>query len=302
MENGTLAKELRRATCLGRATHWSATIYTFDGVRLPRLMREVWRLREMSYREVGITLSDDVSGNAMDMDGVCRQLVVWDDEARRLVGGYRYVVGADVVGCERLSVSRYFALSQRFVSDFLPRAMELGRSFISPEYQSAAGRHTIYALDALGEGLGRVVEALDVRYLFGRVTLYPALCGEARDLLLGFMRYIFPPRERLLVARVPLGVGLSRFRCRQIFVGETLAENYRILLSRMRDLQSVVPPIISSYIRLSPSMQTFDVYENGDLGGVVEAAIMLTVEDFYDDIKRRYLSNSVPQSSRGVVV
>lgn len=302
MENGALARELRRATCLGRATHWSATIYTFDGARLPRLMREVWRLREMSYREVGITLSGDVGGNAMDMDGVSRQLVVWDDEARRIVGGYRYVVGVDVMGCERLSLSRYFSLSQRFVNDFLPRAMELSRSFVSPEYQNTAGRHTIYALDALWEGLGRIVEALNVRYLFGRVTLYPSMCSEARDLLLGFMRYIFPPRERLMVARLPIGVGLSRFRCRQIFVGETLAENYRILLSRMRDLQCAVPPIISSYMRLSPSMQTFDVYENSDLGGVVETAIMLTVEDFYDDIKRRYLSNAVSRSSRRVVV
>ncbi|MBQ2142725.1 MAG: GNAT family N-acetyltransferase [Alistipes sp.] len=265
-------------------------------------MREVWRLREMSYREVGITLSGDVGGNAMDMDGVSRQLVVWDDEARRIVGGYRYVVGVDVMGCERLSLSRYFSLSQRFVNDFLPRAMELSRSFVSPEYQNTAGRHTIYALDALWEGLGRIVEALNVRYLFGRVTLYPSMCSEARDLLLGFMRYIFPPRERLMVARLPIGVGLSRFRCRQIFVGETLAENYRILLSRMRDLQCAVPPIISSYMRLSPSMQTFDVYENSDLGGVVETAIMLTVEDFYDDIKRRYLSNAVSRSSRRVVV
>ena len=301
MENDAVARELRRATCLGEATHWSASIYTFDGARFPHLMREVWRLRAISYRDVGVSLDGDVGGNASDVDGSCRQLVVWDDVLKRVVGGYRYTFAADVAP-EQLAVGRYYRLSKRFVNDYLPYSMELGRSFISPEYQSAAGRHTIYALDALWEGLGRVVEALDVRYLFGRVTLYPAMCGEARDLLLGFMRYIFPPRERLLVARVPLGVGLSRFRCRQIFVGETLAENYRILLSRMRDLQSVVPPIISSYIRLSPSMQTFDVYENGDLGGVVETAIMLTVEDFYDDIKRRYLSNSVPQSSRGVVV
>jgi hypothetical protein len=253
-------------------------------------MREVWRLREMSYREVGVALSGDVGGNAMDMDGVCRQLIVWDDEVRRIVGGYRYIVGAEVAGCERLSLSRYFSLSQRFVNDFLPRAMELSRSFVSPEYQCAVGRRTIYALDALWEGVGRLVEALDVRYLFGRVTLYPSLSTLARELLVGFMRYIFPSRERLMRAHAPLDVGLSRYRCRQIFVGETLAENYRILVSRMRDLQCAIPPIISSYMRLSPSMQTFDAYENSDLGGVAEVAIMLTVDDFYPEIKRRYLS------------
>ena len=61
-------------------------------------------------------------------------------------------------------------------------------------------------------------------------------------------------------------------------------------MSLMRRMRRVVPPIISSYMRLSPTMQTFDTYENGDLGDVAEAAIMLTVDDFYDGVKRRYLS------------
>ena len=283
-----VARELRRATALGRATRWPASIYTFDGARCPRLMREVWRLRSESYHDVGVTL-DDMGGNASDVDGTCRQLIVWDDVAHQIAGGYRYVVCADVPS-NSLTVGRYFTLSERFVRDYLPCSLELGRSFVSPEYQSSAGRHTIYALDALWEGLGRVVVSLGVRYLFGRVTLYPSLGAQARDLLVGFMRYLFPPRELLLRARSPLGVGLSRFRCRQIFVGETLGENYRILISRMRDLQCAVPPIISSYMRLSPTMQTFDTYVNGDLDNVAETAIMLTVDDFYDDIKRRYLT------------
>lgn len=301
MENDAVARELRRATCLGEATHWSASIYTFDGARFPHLMREVWRLRAISYRDVGVSLDGDVGGNASDVDGSCRQLVVWDDVLKRVVGGYRYTFAADVAP-EQLAVGRYYRLSKRFVNDYLPYSMELGRSFISPEYQSAMSRYTIYALDALWEGLGRVIVATDVRYLFGRVTLYPSLCSEARDLLIGFMRYIFPSHDRLLLARTPLGVGLSRFRCRQIFVGETLSENYRILQSRMRDMQSVIPPIISSYMRLSPTMQTFETYENGDLGGVAETAILLTLDDFYDDIKRRYLSNGTPPSSRTMVV
>lgn len=301
MGNDAVARELRRATCLGGATHWAASIYTFDGARFPHLMREVWRLRSISYRGVGVSLDGDVGGDASDVDGSCRQLVVWDDVLKRVVGGYRYAFGADVMP-EQLAVGRYYRLSKRFVNDYLPYSMELGRSFISPEYQSAMSRHTIYALDALWEGLGRVVVTRDVRYLFGRVTLYPSLCGEACNLLVGFMRYIFPSHERLLLARTPLSVGLSRFRCRQIFVGETLGENYRILQSRMRDMQCVIPPIISSYMRLSPTMQTFDMYENGDLGGVTEAAILLTVDDFYDDIKRRYLSFDVKQRNGTVMV
>ena len=280
---------MRSATFLGRATHCNSDIYTFDGAQYPALMREVWRLRDMSFKEVGVALSDSVNGCAADCDGSCRQLVVWDSAVGEIVGGYRYSLGAEVAP-ESLSIWRYFSLSQRFVNDYLPSALELGRTFVSPHYQRGAGHRTIYALDALWEGLGRVVLESDVHYLFGRVTLYPSLGVRARNLLVGFMRYLFPSREMLVSAREPIRMGLSRYRCRKLFVGETIAENYRILISLLRRMRRVVPPIISSYMRLSPTMQTFDTYENRDLGGVAEAAIMLTVDDFYDGIKRRYLS------------
>lgn len=288
-ERELLEEELRSATFLGRATHCNSDIYTFDGAQHPALMHEVWRLRDMSFKEVGVALSDSVNGCAADCDGSCRQLVVWDSAVGEIVGGYRYSLGAEVAP-ESLSIWRYFSLSQRFINDYLPSALELGRSFVSPEYKCGGERHRMYALDALWEGLGRVVLESDVHYLFGRVTLYPSLGVRARNLLVGFMRYLFPSREMLVSAREPIRMGLSRYRCRKLFVGETIAENYRILISLLRRMRRVVPPIISSYMRLSPTMQTFDTYENRDLGGVAEAAIMLTVDDFYDGIKRRYLS------------
>ena len=280
---------MRSATFLGRATHCNSDIYTFDGAQHPALMREVWRLRDISFKEVGVALGDSVNGCASDCDGSCRQLVVWDSAVGEIVGGYRYSLGAEVAP-ESLSIWRYFSLSQHFINDYLPSALELGRSFVSPEYKCGGERHRMYALDALWEGLGRVVVESDVHYLFGRVTLYPSLGVRARNLLVGFMRYLFPSREMLVSAREPIRMGLSRYRCRKLFVGETIAENYRILISLLRRMRRVVPPIISSYMRLSPTMQTFDTYENRDLGGVAEAAIMLTVDDFYDGIKRRYLS------------
>ena len=284
-----LREELRHAVCIGRATHCNADIYTFDGARCPNLMHEVWRLRQLSYGGVGVSLGGDAAGNRADVDGTCRQLIVWDDLQCQIVGGYRYTLCAEVAK-ERLSLWRYFTFTPHFENDYLPYAVELGRSFVSPDYQSASHRNTIFALDAVWEGLGRVVAGADVRYLFGRVTLYPSLGVRARNLLVGFMRYIFPARKLLMRARRPFEAGVSRYRCGQIFVGETLQNNYKILLSRLRSMHHVMPPILSSYMRLSPSMQAFDCYLNNDLGDVVEMAIMLTVDDFYDDVKRRYLT------------
>ena len=285
-KSAMLSEELRCATYLGRATRWNADIYSVEGGCSPYILAEICRLRKASYKSVGVELDDGV-GCAQDMDGTYRQLIVWDGNRGEIVGGYRYAVGRDVAA-ERLSLSRYFELSEEFKRLYLKRGIELGRSFVSPNYQCGANRLTIYALDALWEGIARVVRRTDAEYLFGRVTLYEELGVRARNLLVGYMQYGALPIGGLMVAREPCKVGISRRRFNQIFNGATPEDNYKILLSRMRSMRRRVPPIISSYLRLSPSLQLFGSYRNKDLGGVVESAIMLTIADFYEDIKRRY--------------
>lgn len=288
----TIDEELRRAHSLGRARHGDMTIYTFDGSRCPVLMRRVLSLRAQSFGAVGV-MGDEMSGvERVDIDGTYRQLIVWDNEAWDVVGGYRYAVGRDVVP-EQLSLWRYYRLSSRFMGDYLPYCLELGRSFVALRYQSGGVVGSIYALDALWEGLAKVVERCGVKYLVGRVTLYPSMSVDARDLLVGFMRYAYPADGPLIVAREPQRIGIGRRRFSEIFVGSTLRDNYKILLSCMRSMRCMIPPIISSYMRLSPSLQVFDAYQNHDLGDVVEMGIMLTVADIYEDVKRRYFSDEV---------
>lgn len=292
MDISAIREELCEAHYLGRARRWPVQLYSFDGSRCPHLMRRVQYLRGQSFGAVGVVGREMEGADEADEDGTYRQLVVWDDRAGDVVGGYRYAVGRDVVPA-RLSLSRYFRLSTHFVTEYLPYTLELGRSFVAPHYQRGGAAGTIYALDALWEALARVVCECDARYLVGRVTLYPSLGVRARNLLVGFLRFVFPSREMLFAAHEPFSVGISRRRFRRLFGGATPRENYKILISRMHSMRRMIPPIISSYIRLSPSMQTFDAYINHDLGEVAEMGIMLTVADIYDDVKRRYFADSV---------
>lgn len=279
--------ELESALFLGRATHCNADIYSVDGGSSPQLLEEVCRLRRESYRGVGVSLNDRAGSDISDVDGTYRQIVVWDRERGEVVGGYRYAVGRDV-SVERLSLNRYMSPSERFVQEYLPCGVELGRSFVSPRYQSGGNALTIYALDALWEGLAEVVKRERAEYLFGRVTLYDSMGVRGRNLLVGYMRHASPLRESLMVARAPFRVGISRRRYNEIFIADMPQDNYKILLAQMREIGSRIPPIISSYLRLSPSLKLFDSYKNYDLGGVIECAIMLTVSEFYNDIKSRY--------------
>lgn len=283
----SLLGELECAERLCRATHCNADIYSFNGADAPHLLEEVCRLRKESYQGVGVELDDGTGGSLADRDGTYHQLIVWDRERGEVMGGYRYAVGCEK-RVERLSLSRYMYLSREFIERYLPRGIELGRSFVSSRYQCGDNRLTIYALDALWEGLAEVVRRERVEYLFGRVTLYDTLGAKARNILVGYMQYASPLQEQLMVARAPYKVGISRRRYSEIFVGDTVQDNYKILLSLMRDMGRRIPPIISSYLRLSPTLKLFDSYKNYDLGGVIESAIMLTVSEFYESVKNRY--------------
>ena len=287
MKKQALHDELEQSLFLGSATHCAADIYSVDGGSSPQLMAEVCRLRKESYAGVGVALDDGVNGDDADRDGTYRQLVVWDRKCGEIMGGYRYSVGRDA-SVERLSLSRYMLLSERFVREYLPRGIELGRSFVSPRYQSGGAALTIYALDALWEGLARVVKRESAEYLFGRVTLYNWLGVRARNILVGYMQHSSPVEEQLMVARAPYKVGISRQRYSEIFNGDTVHKNYRILLLEMRKMGTRIPSLISSYLRLSPNIRLYDSYKNYDLGGVVESAIMLTISEFYEDVRSRY--------------
>lgn len=278
--NTDIAEELSRATLLGISKRGKLSLYTFDGAHLPRLMNHICRLRDEAFATVGVTMNDSHKPDPGDIDGTYRQLIVYNPLTRSIAGGYRYAVGSST-SPEQLSLWRYFRPSQRFIEEYLPYGIELGRTFVSHPQQ-------LHALDSLWEGLAMIINAHNAKYLFGRVTLYPSLGIRATNLLIGFMRHAFGLGDRLMEAHTPIKVGISRHRFRHLFNGTTPQENYRILLSRMRTMRRTIPPIISSYMRLSPSMQTFDAYKNNDLGGVTEAAIMLTIDDIYDDIKRRY--------------
>ena len=256
-----MAAELRKATLVCRPRGCESEVYSFDGRECQALMSEVWRLRDRAFGGVGVKLDDAKAGERGDVDGTYRQLIVWDAARRCIVG-----------------------------EEYLPRGVELGRTFVAAEHQAGAMRSAIYALSDLWQGLSCIVRRCGVRYLFGRVTLYPELGVRARNLLLGFMRYGYPSREPLMMALKPLNWGISRRSFRRLFVGATAAENYKILIGRMRSMGRNIPPVISSYMRLSPSMQSFGSYINEDLGGVAEVAIMLDSEEFYDDVKRRYFS------------
>ena len=264
-------------------------IYIFTAAECPALMREVGRLREIAFRAAGGGTGEEADIDGEDRaEGGYHQLIVWDPAAQEIVGGYRFIVCTSSRQ-PHLSTEHYFHFSDLFRRRYLPHTIELGRSFIQPAYQARSNTKSIYALDNLWDGLGAlIVLNPKAKYLFGKVTMYSSYQTVARNTLIYFLHKYFPDRDRLVTGRHPIDLGLDDPYYERIFTGENYVENYHILIQRIREFNENIPPLINSYMNLSPTMRVFDTVENPDFGGVEETGILLAIKDIYLEKRERY--------------
>jgi hypothetical protein len=256
-------------------------------------MLEIGRLRELAFRTAG-----GGTGESVDIDDDDRapdgymQLVVWDPVACEILGGYRLIV-SNSSHPAHLSSEHYFRFSDLFRQKYLPYTIEMGRSFVIPRKGSSSTRNPkiIYALDNLWEGLGMVIlKNPRAKYLFGKVTMYGDYDRNARNILLYFLRRYFPDKENLLTPIHPIEVDIDGAAMDAVFCGETYEENLKILYKQLKMHDENVPPLINSYMNLSPTMKIFGTVCNPDFGAVEETGLMITIEDISPDKIERYVN------------
>lgn len=271
-------------------------IYIVDGRECPATMREIGRLREIAFRAAGGGTGKDCDIDEYDlMDPPCRQLIVWDPAAREILGGYRFIIGPDIClrpdGTPRIATSHMFRFSDRFLADYLPATLELGRSFVREEYQSTrAGAKALFVLDNLWDGLGALTVIYpSIKYLFGKVTMYPDYSRECRDMLLYFLHKHFPDPDCLVRPFHPLATATSPEKLRALFTGETFKDDYRILNHAIRSHGCNIPPLVNAYMSLSPSMKMFGTAVNDEFGNVEESGIFFAISEITKEKKDRHI-------------
>ena len=189
------------------------------------------------------------------------------------------------------SPQHIFSVSERFLKEILPETLELGRSFVSVGYQSTkAGAKALFALDNLWDGLGALTVVYPhIKYLFGKVTMYPAFGRENLDLILGFLNKHFPDSEELVRPIRPLATSAMTPEVQHVFSGESYKEDYRILNRIIREKGLNIPPLVSAYMSLSPTMRVFGTAVNDEFGDVEESGIFLTIAEILQEKKERHI-------------
>jgi len=291
-----LEAELTDSKLLRNTNNGHNRIFVFTAHDSPNLMREVGRLREITFRDAGGGTGKAVDIDEFDtMEVPFHQLIVWNPLEREITGGYRFIHGRDIPcnerGCLNSATAELFGFSNKFVRDYLPSSIELGRSFVQPNYQPMVNlKMGMYSLDNLWDGLGAmIIEHPDINYFFGKMTMYPDYNRTARDIILFFLRKYFPDTETLMTPKEPVKPEIPDEEIARLFTASTYAENYRILVHEIRHHGESVPPLVNAYMNLSPTMRTFGTSINHAFGEVEETGILINIPDIYPGKKERHL-------------
>lgn len=306
IDRALLKAELTKERLLRSTNKSHNEIYVITAHDAPQVMREIGRLRELAFRYYGGGTGEEVDIDAFDtMEDAYRQLIVWSPEEEQILGGYRFLCGSDVkfdaAGKPLLATSHLFNFSPRFIREYLPSTVELGRSFVTLEYQSTrAAAKGLFVLDNLWDGLGALsVVDPNLKYYFGKVTMYNTYNREARNMILYFLNRHFPDPDRLITPIHPLETGTDLEKMRALFHYGNFKEDYRVLNQEVRKFGINVPPLVNAYMSLSPKMRVFGTAINHEFGEVEETGILIAINEILEEKKKRHIETYLEEELQG---
>ena len=300
-----IKKELKRKNFLRHTNHGGKDIYITTATLSPNIMQEIGRLRELSFATEGGGTGKPIDIDEFDLlpEPYCfKQLFVWDPVEEEIVGGYRFIHGSNmfssVDGSIYTPTSELFHYTDEFIKKYLPYTLELGRSFVQPAYQPGTDiRKGMYSLDNLWDGLATLaLEIPDTRYFFGKITMYPHMNRQAKDMILYFYQKHFPDKDGLVWPNEPLLIETDYNKLHDLFTGRNYKEDYQILQRSVRELGSYVPPLVNAYMNLSSTMRSFGTAYNHAFGETDETGILVAVSDIYPEKSERHLKSYITRN------
>lgn len=305
IDRALLRSELTKEKKLRSTNKSNNEIYIVTAHDAPHVMQEIGRLREIAFRFYGGGTGLPMDIDEFDtMEDAYRQLIVWSPEDEQILGGYRFLCGSDVKfdedGKPELATSHLFNFSEKFKKEFLPYTVELGRSFVTLEYQSTrSAARGLFVLDNLWDGLGALsVVDPSLQYYFGKMTMYNTYNKEARNMILYFLGMHFPDPDRLVTPIYPLETGTDTEKMKTLFRYDNFKDNYRVLNQEVRKFGINVPPLVNAYMSLSPKMRVFGTAINHEFGDVEETGILIAIDEILEDKKKRHIETYLKEEAQ----
>ncbi len=284
---GELAQEVNRlpASQLLLASG-SQRVYWAEAGQIPRLLQELGRLREITFRKVG-----EGTGRALDLDRFdahYRHLFVWNQTTQEVVGAYRIGKVDEILashGRSGLYTATLFDFAPPFLASLQP-ALELGRSFVRPEYQKNYG-----ALLLLWQGIGRLlVQEPHYRYLFGPVSISNAYSEFSQGLLATWlsMHTFLPELAQYIRPKNPFQLRPEWDKeVRLALAGTRGVEDLSALLADLNPQRQGVPVLLRHYLKLGGKILGFN--RDPDFNNALDGLILVDLWQTRPAVLQRYM-------------
>ncbi|HHH52260.1 MAG TPA: GNAT family N-acetyltransferase [Bacteroidetes bacterium] len=297
IDKDILEQELTEELFVRKTNKAGNEIYIFSYDQAPNLFKEVGRLRELTFRDAGGGTGKSIDIDKYDTAKVpFKQLIVWDPDGKNIIGGYRFLLGKDDGKDENgkpvTPTSKLFKFSQEFIDKYWDKTIELGRSFVQPAYQPSINRKGIFSLDNLWDGLGTlVVNNPDMKYFFGKFTMYPDFPQLGRDLICYFLNRYFPDPDQLVTPLFPVEIKTPKKILEKYFTFDSFQDDYKKLVRSLREMGENIPPLVNAYMNLSSTMKIFGSSHNFYFGDVFETGMLITIDDIKEEKSKRYIES-----------
>ncbi|HTF96822.1 MAG TPA: lysophospholipid acyltransferase family protein [Cellvibrio sp.] len=286
-DRAALKKEFKTAKLIG-STRDKHAIYLCDYNQHPTVLREIGRLREQTFRLVG-----EGTGSRRDLDKYdhyYRHLVLWDEEKLCIAGAYRLGEAHKIVqkkGMDALYTADLFEF-QTAIKPYLEQGLELGRSFVHPDYWGKA------SLDYLWQGLGAYIQHHpEIRYVFGPVSMSAQYPKALRDLLVFYYERYYKDSESLAEGKHPHEIDedtLIDFQHK--FSKLDREQGFEILQDAFNSANSKIPVLFKQYAALYEEggyeLLAFSV--DSEFGNCVDGLFMGDLNQMKAAKRARYLN------------
>ncbi|QKF66204.1 phospholipid acyltransferase [Arcobacter venerupis] len=282
-----LLNELKKSNLIGQ-TNDGKKIYLYDYTEDSIVLKELGRLRELSFRKVGEGVNKKRDTDKYDI--YYQHIILWDENDLEIVGSYR-IGNSDYIfkniGVKGFYSNTLFKYNEEF-TPYLKDSIELGRSFVQPKYWGTR------ALDYLWFGIGAYLRANpNVKYMFGPVSISASFPRVAKDMMIFYYSHYFGDEENLIEPKVPYSYSSNILEIKELFDLNDKKKDFKFLKSTLANIGVSIPTLYKQYsdIAEDKGVKFLGFNVDNDFADCIDGFILVEVEKIKDSARQRYIEN-----------
>lgn len=284
-KSADILSELKKSELIGE-TNDGKKIYLYDYIDDSVVLKELGRLREISFRKVGEGLNKKRDTDKFDI--YYRHIILWDDNDLEIVGAYR--IGSSDFIFKNIGVKGFYSNTifkyNEDMTPYLQNSIELGRSFVQPKYWGTR------ALDYLWYGIGAYLKKNpNIKYMFGPVSMSASFPKVAKDMMVYYYSHYFKHDKNLVSPKQAYQYSNNINDIKDIFNLNDRKKDFKLLKSTLSNMNCSVPTLYKQYSDIAEEggakFLNFNV--DPDFADCVDGFILVEVDKIKDGPRKRYI-------------